>query len=105
MLLFCEMHVTCDPQAQVQTELYPRDEPVLHQRLPLFPYDNFHRSILFWVENEDDIGTAYHILNDTVMWCPQKIHVGMFNPSSRFYFYSRERRDEAIFSHERLRNN
>lgn len=85
---------------QVLTKLYPRDDPVMHMRDPLLPSHNYHRSVVVW-GGRDDVAAAYGVFNRTVMWCDQKIDVGIFNPQTRFYFLSAERLDEHIFSFER----
>ena len=65
------------------TKLYPRDAPVLHMRSPLLKSHNHLLSVVVWADAAEDAGRAYGIFDRTVMWCDQKIHVGMFNPGNR----------------------
>ncbi len=68
---------------EVPTELYHRDDPKLHARKSLLPSHRYHKSIFVWAKEKDALLKVLGVFNKTIMWCPQKISVGIYQPDTR----------------------
>ena len=62
--------------------MYARADPVIHIRKQLLPSHRYHKSVFVWTENTP-VSVALDLFNDTVMWCEQKIDVGIFHHKTR----------------------
>ena len=65
------------------TKMYARADPVIHIRDQLIPSHRFHKSVFVWTE-KTPVDVALKVFNDTVMWCDQKIDVGIFHHKTRY---------------------
>ena len=63
-----------------ESELIPK--PIVHRRPTLLASGSYHRTVVIWVEQVKEV---LRMFSETAMFCQQKVDVGVYNPSDRFF--------------------